>query len=447
MGDGFATKLNGDGSQVVFSTYLGGRFLDRSWGIAVDSAGNAYVTGEALSDEFPLKNPIKQVLGTRDAFVTKFDSDGALVYSTFYGGGGSEIARGIAVDDEGNAYIAGVTNSGNFPEVNSLPKGETEDFGNAFVAVINAAGDAAVFSSPLGGDKDDEANAIAVDDEGNIYLTGITRSVDFPVASFQENFGGGLGDAFVAKIGEVITPELKLFFAHFGNGQGLTSDTVLTNPSLTKTATGTVDYSDKDGNPLPVGLAAVGDGIVPLATASSVNFSIPPLGDLTIATDGQGPVISGAAVVTSDNPLGGVIRFSIPGIGIAGVGASQTLSAFIIPVRRKAGGINTGVAMHNTESTPVQVSLKLHQTPGQITPAGFDTFQDGEPVATTSIDDFPAGGHVAKFINELFPGTDTDNFGGTLVVEVTDGKVAATALELGTQPGEFTTLPVTALQD
>ena len=151
--------------------------------------------------------------------------------------------------------------------------------------------------------------------------------------------------------------------------------------------------------------------------------------------------------MTSDNPLGGVIRLSIPEIGLAGVGASQPLSGFIIPVRRKAGDINTGVAIYNTESTPVQVTLDLHQKTGQITTTGFETLQDDEAIATASIDDFPAGGHVAKFINELFPDTDTDNFEGTPVVEVTDREVAATALELGTKPGQFTTLPVTPLQD
>ena len=263
----------------------------------------------------------------------------------------------------------------------------------------------------------------------------------------------GRGDPYLIDL-MVDNEEKKFYLAHLGNGQGSISDIVLTNPSAINTASGIVNFSDDNGLPLPVGIAAAGgDGArldaVALASqvTSSVDFSIPPLGALTISTDGQGPVISGAAVVTSDNPLGGVIRFSIPNIGIAGVRASQPLSAFIIPVRRKAGGINTGVAMYNTESTPVQITLHLHQTPGQITPAGFETLQDGEPVATTNIDDFPAGGHVAKFINELFPDTDTDNFEGTLVVQVTDGKVAATALELGTQPGEFTTLPVTPLRD
>ncbi len=246
----------------------------------------------------------------------------------------------------------------------------------------------------------------------------------------------------------------RLYFAQFGNGQEFTSETVLTNPSATETTSGTVDYSGDEGLPLPVGIAAVGGEAVPFTTgilsshvSSRVDFSIPPLGAVTIATDGLGEVVVGSARVSSDNTLGGVIRFSIPGIGIAGVGASQPLSGFIIPVRRKAGEINTGVAIYNTESTPVQVTLKLHQALGQITLAGLEALQDGEPIATTCIEDFPASGHVAKFVNELFPDTDTDSFEGTLVVQVTGRKVAATALELGTQPGEFTTLPVTALQD
>ena len=165
-----------------------------------------------------------------------------------------------------------------------------------------------------------------------------------------------------------------------------------------------------------------------------MEFSVPPLGALTISTDGLGSSTSvGAAVATSDSPLGGVIRFTIPGIGIAGVGASQSLTGFIVPVRRKAGGINTGIAVHNTEVQAVTLTLTLRTKDGQI-------------VATTTIEDLAVLGHLAKFINELFEEADTDDFEGILVVEVTGGRVAATALELGTQPGQFTTLPVTPLQ-
>ena len=128
----------------------------------------------------------------------------------------------------------------------------------------------------------------------------------------------------------------------YGNGQGFTSDAVLINLSATRTVAGKVAYSDDEGNQMSVDVAAREGGSVPLTTTDKVHFSIPPLGAVTISTDGQGPVTSGAVVVTSDRPLGGVIRFNIPGIGVAGVGASPPLSRFIIPVSRKAGSINTG---------------------------------------------------------------------------------------------------------
>ncbi len=282
--------------------------------------------------------------------------------------------------------------------------------------------------------------------EGSAYVTGSTSSTDFPIASFQET-KAGLSDAFVAKI----TAEQKLYFAHFGNGQGFTSDVVLTNPSTTKVASGDVRFLDNDGLPLLVGIAAgPGDRALltrgVLAEASTVEFSIPPLGSVTIPTDGEGLLKPGSAVVTSSRDLGGVIRFRIPGIGIAGVGASQPLTGFITPVRRKAGEINTGVAIHNTESQAVTLDLALRTAGGEISTAAVEHFQAGEEIASTTIEAFAANGHLAKFISELFPEADTDDFQGTLVVQVTGGKVAATALELGSQAGRFTTLPVTPLE-
>ena len=214
------------------------------------------------------------------------------------------------------------------------------------------------------------------------------------------------------------------YFAHFGNGQGFTSDIVLTNPSATETASGKVDFSGDNGLALRVGTVLV---------TSSVDFSIPPLGAVTISTDGQGGLVPGSAVVTSTSTLGGVIRFDIPGIGIAGVGTSQPLSAFVMPVRRKLEGINTGVAIHNTESQAVTLTLTLRTKLGEEVANG-----------TRTIENFPAAGHLAQFINELFPNAATDDFEGTLVVQVTGGNVAATALELGPEEGQFTTLPVTA---
>ena len=142
---------------------------------------------------------------------------------------------------------------------------------------------------------------------------------------------------------------------------------------------------------------------------------------------------AGSAVVSSDRLLGGVIRFSLPGVDIAGVGTSASLTGFIVPVRRVAGGINTGVALQNTGSTATTIRLSLRD-------------EAGVEVANRTIADFAGRGHLAQFIDELFASADTSDFQGSLVVEVVgEGRIAATSLELGTRPGEFTTLPVTPL--
>ena len=152
------------------------------------------------------------------------------------------------------------------------------------------------------------------------------------------------------------------------------------------------------------------------------------LGKVTISTDGLGSLVAGSVEVEADNNIGGVIRFQLPGIGIAGIGQSQPFRRFLIPVRRQLGGINTGVAIHSLADLINSMTLKLRDV-------------DGVEVAT-AFENLPAQGHLVKFIDELFPNVDTDDFQGTLVVEVIATKVAATALELGNVPGQFTALPV-----
>lgn len=226
----------------------------------------------------------------------------------------------------------------------------------------------------------------------------------------------------------------SLFFAQFGNGQGITSDVVLPNPTP-RTVTGTVAFADDNGNPLSVGVVSKSssgpDDASPMVIASTVDFSVPPLSAVTLSTDGLGNAAAGSAVVVSQEKLGGVVRFSLPGVGITGVGESLPLSGFVIPVRRRAGGINTGLAMRSTTGQSVNVTVILRR--------GTDE------VGRRTLSGFAAGAHLAQFLNELFPSVNTDNFTGTLVVQVEGGTVAATALELGTAAGQFTTLPVTPL--
>jgi len=186
---------------LIYSTFLGGDASDVGNDIAVDSLGNAYVTGRTFSDFFPTTSPIQGALGgSQDAFVTKFNSAGsAHVYSTFLGGSGSDIGFGIAVDSSGSAYVTGRTESSNFPTTSPI-QGALGGSQDAFVTKINPAGSAHVYSTYLGGGNAEDGLGIAVDSSGSAYVTGETRSTDFPTTSPIDGALGGSIDAFVTKI-------------------------------------------------------------------------------------------------------------------------------------------------------------------------------------------------------------------------------------------------------
>jgi Beta-propeller repeat len=193
-------KLSASGSALVYSTYLGGTGQDSGQGIAVDSAGNAYIVGATYSTDFPTMNPLQPTLGgTSNAFVSKLNASGsALVYSTYLGGSGSDGGYGIAVDSAGDAYVTGSTPSTNFPTMNPLQPANAGG-GDAFVTRLNASGSALVYSTYLGGSADDNGVGIAVDSSGNVYVTGDTTSTNFPTVNPLQPANGGGSDAFVAK--------------------------------------------------------------------------------------------------------------------------------------------------------------------------------------------------------------------------------------------------------
>jgi Beta-propeller repeat/FG-GAP-like repeat len=199
--DAFVTKLDAAGNSLVYSTYLGGSGIDFGAGIAVDALGNAYVTGSTSSTNFSAVNSFQPTSGGgEDAFVTKLDSAGnALVYSTYLGGSDDDSGAGIAVDAAGNAYVTGLTNSINFPTLHPAQTA-FGGYQDAFVTKLNAAGNALVYSTCLGGSDGDRGAAIAVDAAGNAYVTGETTSVDFPTANAFQATSGGSYDAFVTKV-------------------------------------------------------------------------------------------------------------------------------------------------------------------------------------------------------------------------------------------------------
>ena len=203
--DAFVTKLNATGSALFYSTYLGGSSDDFGFGIAIDAAGNAYVTGQTNSANFPTTPGAFQtaLAGVQNAFVTKLNATGsALFYSTYLGGSGPDVGFGIAADAAGNAYVTGDTFSTNFPTTAGAFQTALGGGADAFVTKLNATGTGLVYSTYLGGSGFDHGSGIAVDAAGNAYVTGQTASTNFPTTPgvFQTGYGGGLTDAFVTKL-------------------------------------------------------------------------------------------------------------------------------------------------------------------------------------------------------------------------------------------------------
>ena len=225
----FVSKVSADGSAMAFSTYLGGTGADQGYALALDGAGNVYVTGSTTSRDFPTVAPAQSASGGgTDVFVSEVKSDGsALVYSTYLGGSGTDSPNGIAVDSAGNAYVVGATTSPNFPAINPMESANSSSPNEAFVAQVAAGGAAFNFSSYLGGSGTDTANGVAVDTAGNAYIIGTTSSIDFPVTvgSLQPVFGK-ITNVFFSKVSPANQPGLSVYPAQLSfpaQGLGTTS--------------------------------------------------------------------------------------------------------------------------------------------------------------------------------------------------------------------------------
>ncbi|MDP8979264.1 MAG: SBBP repeat-containing protein [Acidobacteriota bacterium] len=231
----FVTKWSPDGSQVLYSTYLGGNGDDEATGIAVDGTGSAYITGFTSSPDFPTTPGAFQakLFVPQDIFAAKLSPDGSkLIYSTLFG---SDSARssGIAVDGTGDAVITGLTR-GSFPitasAFQSVSRCTQSAFrkGDAFVTRISADGKYLSYSTLLGGScpgpdiplvsPSTYSTSVAVDASGNAWVGGATLTPDFPVTSdaLQSSFGGGLYDGFLARF----SPSGHLDYATYVGGLG-----------------------------------------------------------------------------------------------------------------------------------------------------------------------------------------------------------------------------------
>ena len=260
--DAFVSKLNSSGSVLMYSTYLGGNRNDYGKGIAVDSAGAAYVTGTSDSTDFPVTPGAYQTTGLdTDVFITKLSPAGnTLVYSTLLSGdrssagpglnlASSEYGYAIAVNAQGEACVTGETQSVNFPAANPAQASRSAGF-DLFVTKLNADGTGLVFSTYWGGNNTDYGRGVALDSLGNVYVTGITYSNNFPTTSgaFKTTLGTGDIDAFVAKFSPNGSPVYSTYvggdsfdtangIAVDSNGNAfITGDTISNNFPTTGTA-------------------------------------------------------------------------------------------------------------------------------------------------------------------------------------------------------------------
>ena len=234
------------------------------------------------------------------------------------------------------------------------------------------------------------------------------------------------------------TPMEGIDFAHFANGQAggvtITSEIVLVNVE-NSTVTPAIYFYNQQGDMIDADSVVDVDGTEALAIngdgALTAPMGIAPRGEMTISTTGEGDLVVGSVRVFGTGRLGGVLRFDLPDVGVAGVGASEPVNDAIFPARRMARGINTGAAIRNLSSEPMTVTCMLMQ---------------GGEVMDTVTGVLPGDGHTSRFINEMFPGANTTDFVGSVRCTAPDGGMfVGVALELDAVNGIFTTLPVVPL--
>jgi hypothetical protein len=407
---GCVAKLNASGSALVYSACISGGTADA---IAVDSFGNAYVTGYTASSALTTVNPLQASLhGNQNAFVSKMNASGsALVYSTYLGGSDTDGASAIAVDSFGNAYVAGYTNSADFPTVNPLQAsidggkscpsglvGPPTTCNDAFVAKLNASGSALVYSTFLGGAFDDEAYGVAVDSSGNAYVVGVTASTDFPTVNpVQATNNAGLPHAglhadttFAAELnasGSALIYSTYLGGSKWDHASGVAVDSVgnayvtgntwsndfpTVNPFQATDPTSSMFQS---GNFGPAFVAQLSPGPAPAVSFSTPALSFAPASttsppqSVTVTNLGNAPLSITGITASGDFALVTTATSCPYGGGTVAAEANCTIDVAFTPM---ATGVRTGTVTvaDNASGSPhtVQLSGTGTESPPRVSP-------------------------------------------------------------------------------
>ncbi|MDR3627411.1 MAG: SBBP repeat-containing protein, partial [Ignavibacteriaceae bacterium] len=223
MADVIVTKLNPQGTSLLYSTYIGSGYNEEGKSIAVDKDGEAYITGFASSTYYPTTTGAYKTSGG-GSFITKLDANGSkLVYSTFIGNG---YATAIAIDTNNNAYITGRTDDSNFPTTQGVYQSNLNGVYNTFITKLNNLGSSLIYSTYLGGSNMDLCTSIALDKSNNVYITGYTESKNYPITkdAFKTSLDMiEMNNGFISMLN---TNGTFLIYSSLidGQGQGLVAD-------------------------------------------------------------------------------------------------------------------------------------------------------------------------------------------------------------------------------
>ena len=409
--DGRAADDRAGRDDMRYGTFLGGNGYDSGAGIAVDASGNAYVTGDTESANFPVTAGAFQTAlgGIRDVFVVKLNAGGwGLIYGTYLGGDDYDSSAGIAVDASGNAYVTGHTHSTAFPVTAGAFQTLKGGFFDAFAVKLNATGSSLIYGTYLGGSDDDYGNGIAPDASGNAYVTGYTFSAAFPVtAGAFRTTSGGLVDAFAVKLNA--TGSGLIYGTYLGGSEDDRGYGIAADASGNAYVTG---YTDSANLPVTAGafqtvfggggrdgfvakLNATGSGLIygTFLGGSDVDWGA------GIAVDA-----SGNAYVTGRTESA---NFSVT------AGAFQTVfggiaDAFVVKLNATGWGLIYGTYLGGSEDD---------RGSGIAADASGNAYVTGE----TESDSFPTtitgfriiyGGAVDAFVTKILTPPDTGNGGG-----------------------------------
>jgi beta-propeller repeat-containing protein/HYR domain-containing protein len=493
--DAFVTKLSPDGSQLIYSTFLGGSdggascSFEAGNGIAVDASGSAYITGVTNSSDYPVSFGAFQThrADGGDAFVTKLSPAGAIVYSTYLGGISPNIfgdeGRGIAVDSAGNAYVAGSTGSQDNPFTSTVNEGfpttagafqsnhvrtANEDSLDGFVTKLNAAGSGLVYSSYLAGNGFDTACAIAVNSNGEAYVTGQTLSTDFhALNAFQAGYGGtgqsttngAGGDAFITKVNS--SGGGLVYSSYLGGSRPEIGYAIAVDAAGDAYLAGSVSSSDFPATAGAFKTAKPGssnDGFVTKVSSTGVKIYATYLGG-----DNQGDEARGIAIDSAGNAYvtGFADSFNFPLVNPINTG--------------HGGGVDAFVTKLNPAGSSLIYSTRLGGTPGIFGGGGSDF---GNAIAVdsagsayiagyTQSNDFPtvnpfqsamAGGEFDAFVAKITTPSFNTPVGLNVVVPLgaitvtfasvtAEGNTTATPIDpntAGSLPGGYTVFHNTA---